>query len=36
MAENFAGVIDQLKENKEAIDDSKEQNRTDYFQVSYF
>ena len=27
MAENFAGVIDQLKENKEAIDDSKEQNR---------
>ena len=27
MAENFAGVIDQLRENKEAIDDSKEQNR---------
>ena len=27
MAENFAGVIDQLRDNREAIDDSKEQNR---------
>lgn len=27
MAENFAGVIDQLKENREAIDEGKEQNR---------
>lgn len=27
MAESFAGVIDQLKENREAIDEGKEQNR---------